>query len=51
LLDIADVLALVDRDVSQLGDIEAVEIIASINGMETIWLLVPSIPLTPVFKQ
>jgi hypothetical protein len=28
-----------------------VEIIASINGMETIWLLDPSIPLTQVFKQ
>jgi hypothetical protein len=27
------------------------EIIASINGMETIWLLDPSIPLIQAFKQ
>jgi hypothetical protein len=27
-----------------------VEILAFINGMETLWLLDPSIPLTEVFK-
>jgi hypothetical protein len=27
-----------------------VEILAFINGMETLWLLDPSIPLTDVFK-
>lgn len=31
-------------------DIKAVEIIAFVNGMETTWLLDPSIPLTEVFK-
>jgi AcrR family transcriptional regulator len=30
---------------------KAVEIIAFMNGMETIWLLDPSIPLTEVFKE
>ena len=30
--------------------IKAVEILAFINGMETLWLLDPSIPLTEVFK-
>jgi BetI-type transcriptional repressor, C-terminal len=29
---------------------KAVEILAFINGMETLWLLDPSIPLTEVFK-
>ena len=31
--------------------IKAVEILAFIHGMETTWLLDPSIPLTEVFKQ
>lgn len=31
--------------------IKAVEILAFVHGMETIWLLDPSIPLTEVFKQ
>jgi AcrR family transcriptional regulator len=31
--------------------VKAVEILAFIHGMETIWLLDPSIPLTEVFKQ
>jgi len=31
--------------------VKAVEIVAFIHGMETIWLLDPSIPLTEVFKQ
>jgi AcrR family transcriptional regulator len=31
--------------------VKAVEIIAFINGMETTWLLDPSIPLTEVFKE
>lgn len=31
--------------------IKAVEIVAFINGMETSWLLDPSIPLTDVFKE
>jgi len=31
-------------------DIKAVEILAFINGMETTWLLDPSIPLAEVFK-
>jgi AcrR family transcriptional regulator len=31
--------------------VKAVEIIAFINGMETTWLLDPSIPLTDVFKE
>ena len=30
---------------------KATEILAFINGMETLWLLDPSIPLTEVFKQ
>ena len=30
--------------------IKAVEILAFVNGMETAWLLDPSIPLTDVFK-
>lgn len=30
---------------------KAVEIIAFVNGMETTWLLDPSIPLTEVFKE
>ena len=30
---------------------KAVEILAFINGMETLWLLDPSIPLAEVFKQ
>jgi len=30
---------------------KAVEILAFINGMETLWLLDPSIPLTAVFKE
>ena len=30
---------------------KAVEILAFINGMETLWLLDPSIPLTEVFKE
>jgi AcrR family transcriptional regulator len=30
---------------------KAVEILAFVHGMETIWLLDPSIPLTEVFKQ
>jgi AcrR family transcriptional regulator len=30
---------------------KAVEILAFINGMETLWLLDPSIPLTEVFKR
>jgi hypothetical protein len=29
---------------------KAVEILAFINGMETLWLLDPSIPVTEVFK-
>ena len=29
---------------------KAVEILAFINGMETLWLLDPSLPLTEVFK-
>jgi AcrR family transcriptional regulator len=31
--------------------VKAVEILAFIHGMETLWLLDPSIPLTAVFKQ
>jgi AcrR family transcriptional regulator len=31
--------------------VKAVEILAFIHGMETIWLLDPSIPLTEVFRQ
>jgi AcrR family transcriptional regulator len=31
--------------------IKAVEIVAFINGMESLWLLDPSIPLTQVFKE
>ncbi len=31
--------------------VKAVEILAFVHGMETIWLLDPSIPLTEVFKQ
>ncbi len=31
--------------------IKAVEILAFVNGMETAWLLDPSIPLNDVFKQ
>jgi hypothetical protein len=31
--------------------VTATEIVAFINGMETTWLLDPSIPLTEVFKQ
>jgi AcrR family transcriptional regulator len=31
--------------------IKAIEILAFVNGMETAWLLDPSIPLTQVFKQ
>jgi AcrR family transcriptional regulator len=31
--------------------VKAVEILAFINGMETTWLLDPSIPLTEVFKE
>ena len=31
--------------------VKAVEILAFVHGMETIWLLDPSIPLTQVFKQ
>jgi AcrR family transcriptional regulator len=31
--------------------VKAVEILAFVNGMETAWLLDPSIPLTAVFKQ
>jgi AcrR family transcriptional regulator len=31
--------------------IKAVEILAFVHGMETIWLLDPSIPLSEVFKQ
>jgi AcrR family transcriptional regulator len=31
--------------------IKAVEILAFVHGMETIWLLDPSIPLTDVFKE
>ena len=30
---------------------KAVEIIAFLNGMETSWLLDPSIPLTEVFQE
>jgi AcrR family transcriptional regulator len=32
-------------------EVKAVEILAFIHGMETLWLLDPSIPLTEVFKQ
>jgi AcrR family transcriptional regulator len=31
--------------------VKAVEILAFVHGMETIWLLNPSIPLTEVFKE
>ncbi|MGH3633130.1 TetR/AcrR family transcriptional regulator [Mycobacterium sp.] len=31
--------------------VKAIEIIAFVNGMETTWLLDPSIPLTEVFKE
>ena len=31
--------------------VKAVEIVAFVHGMETIWLLNPSIPLTEVFKE
>ena len=31
-------------------DIKALEVLAFVNGMETTWLLDPSIPLTEVFK-
>ncbi|MFC5752215.1 TetR/AcrR family transcriptional regulator [Actinomadura rugatobispora] len=31
--------------------VKAVEIVAFINGMESLWLLDPSIPLTQVFKE
>jgi hypothetical protein len=31
--------------------IKAVEILAFVHGMETIWLLDPSIPLSEVFKE
>jgi AcrR family transcriptional regulator len=31
--------------------VKAVEILAFVHGMETIWLLDPSIPLTEVFKE
>lgn len=31
--------------------VKAMEIVAFVNGMETTWLLDPSIPLTDVFKQ
>ena len=31
--------------------VKAVEILAFVHGMETTWLLDPSIPLTEVFKQ
>jgi AcrR family transcriptional regulator len=31
--------------------VKAVEILAFVNGMETTWLLDPSIPLTEVFKE
>jgi AcrR family transcriptional regulator len=31
--------------------VKAIEILAFINGMETTWLLDPSIPLTDVFKE
>lgn len=31
--------------------VKAVEIVAFVNGMETSWLLDPSIPLTEVFKE
>ncbi|WP_344586829.1 TetR/AcrR family transcriptional regulator [Actinomadura vinacea] len=31
--------------------VKALEIVAFINGMESIWLLDPSIPLTQVFKE
>ncbi|SPM40430.1 TetR family transcriptional regulator, partial [Mycobacterium numidiamassiliense] len=32
-------------------EVKAVEILAFVHGMETLWLLDPSIPLTAVFKQ
>ena len=31
--------------------VKAVEILAFVHGMETIWLLDPSIPLSEVFKE
>jgi hypothetical protein len=31
--------------------VKAVEILAFVHGMETIWLLDPSIPLTDAFKE
>lgn len=31
--------------------VKAVEILAFVNGMETSWLLDPSIPLTDVFRE
>jgi hypothetical protein len=31
--------------------IKAVEIVAFLNGIETSWLLDPSIPLTEVFRE
>ncbi|MEV5829074.1 helix-turn-helix domain-containing protein [Spirillospora sp. NPDC052242] len=33
------------------ADVKAVEIVAFLNGIETSWLLDPSIPLTEVFKE
>jgi AcrR family transcriptional regulator len=32
-------------------DVKAVEMLAFINGMDTTWLLDPSVPLTEVFKE
>jgi hypothetical protein len=51
---ITDIIKRGQRDGSFRPDFDAVskavEILAFINGMETLWLLDPSIPLTEVFK-
>jgi AcrR family transcriptional regulator len=51
---IADIIERGQRDGLYRTDLDAahkaVEILAFINGMETLWLLDPSLPLTAVFK-
>ncbi|MDY6999072.1 MAG: helix-turn-helix domain-containing protein [Actinomycetota bacterium] len=56
--DAADIITAIIERGQRTGDYrndfdaanKAVEILAFINGMETLWLLDPSIPLTEVFK-
>ncbi len=57
--DATDIIARIIRRGQQAGQyrtdmdpaVKAVQILAFINGMETTWLLDPSIPLTKVFKE